>query len=153
MRGYKIGNLAARAGTNPPTIRYYEEIGLLRPADRARGGQRRYDDEDVRRLTIIRRCREFGFSVEQVRSLIAIQDLDRPCREADVISRAHLIAVREKLRELKSLEREITRFVERCEATCKGSTAQDCVMIEDLARERESTRATRKRRHRELIRQ
>ncbi len=83
MPQLRIGALAERAGTNAPTIRYYEEIGLLRPADRQAGGQRAYGEEDVRRLAFIRRCRDFGFSIEQVRSLVAlVQDRERSCMEA-----------------------------------------------------------------------
>ncbi|MBO0865344.1 MAG: MerR family transcriptional regulator, partial [Mycobacterium sp.] len=69
--GIKIGELARATGTTAPTIRYYEEIGLLPPAPRS-GGQRQYGDADVRRLTFIRRCRESGFPVEQVRVLASL---------------------------------------------------------------------------------
>ena len=72
MTNLKIGALAERTSTNAPTIRYYEEIGLLRPADRQAGGQRVYGDDDVKRLTFIRRCREFGFSINQVRVLVGL---------------------------------------------------------------------------------
>ena len=72
MSNLKIGALAKRTSTNGPTIRYYEEIGLLPQADRQAGGQRIYSEDDVRRLTFIRRCREFGFSVEQVRNVSTI---------------------------------------------------------------------------------
>ena len=83
MPQLRIGALAERAGTNAPTIRYYEEIGLLRPADRQAGGQRAYGEEYVRRLAFIRRCRDFGFSIEQVRSLVAlVQDRERSCMDA-----------------------------------------------------------------------
>ena len=68
MDALRIGALAERTGTNAPTIRYYEEIGLLRPPDRQRGGQRVYGEQDLKRLTFIRRCRQFGFPIEQVRS-------------------------------------------------------------------------------------
>jgi DNA-binding transcriptional MerR regulator len=67
MPTLRIGGLAERTGTNAPTIRFYEEIGLLRVAHRKSGGQRVYDEEDVKRLTVIRRCREFGFSIEQMK--------------------------------------------------------------------------------------
>ncbi len=67
MGGLKIGDLAARTGTTAPTIRYYEEIGLLPRADRQDSGQRRYGHEDIKRLTLIRRCRDFGLPIEQVR--------------------------------------------------------------------------------------
>jgi DNA-binding transcriptional MerR regulator len=63
MAGLRIGALASRMGTNAPTIRYYEEIGLLPRAHRRSGGQRIYSEEDVTRLTFIRRCRGFGFSI------------------------------------------------------------------------------------------
>ena len=72
MKGLKIGALADRTGTNSPTIRYYEEIGLLPSADRQAGGQRIYGSEDIKRLTFIRRCRDFGFPIEAVRSLAAV---------------------------------------------------------------------------------
>ena len=65
----KIGDRAERAGTNTPGIRYYEEIGLLPRPDRQEGNQRGYSDEDVRRLTFMRRCRDFGFSIEQARNV------------------------------------------------------------------------------------
>jgi DNA-binding transcriptional MerR regulator len=83
MPSLKIGNLAERTGTGAPTIRYYEEIGLLRSADRQSGGQRVYGDADVARLTFIRRCRDFGFSIEQVRSLVMlVQDPNTSCMHA-----------------------------------------------------------------------
>ena len=135
MPGLKIGALAERTGTNAPTVRYYEEIGLLPRADRQDGGQRRYSDEDVKRLTLIRRCREFGFPIKQVRSLAAlVQDPDRSCLEARDLAREHLAAVRAKLRELKALERSIASFVASCETGCAGGPGPDCTILEDLAK-------------------
>ena len=99
MPNLRIGALAERAGTNAPTIRYYEEIGLLRQADRQAGGQRAYGEEDVRRLMFIRRCRDFGFSIERVRSLVAlVEDRERSCMDARDLAQEHLMAVRAKLR-------------------------------------------------------
>jgi DNA-binding transcriptional MerR regulator len=72
MGNLKIGALAKQTGANVPTIRYYEEIGLLRSVGRQAGNQRVYSDADVKSLTFIRRCREFGFSIDQVRSLVAL---------------------------------------------------------------------------------
>jgi len=66
-----IGQLAKAAGVTTPTIRYYEEIGLLPPAGRSAAGQRIYVETDLERLTFIRRCRDFGFSIDQVRVLEA----------------------------------------------------------------------------------
>jgi len=130
----KIGRLAERTGTNAPTIRYYEQIGLLPRADRREGGQRTYDDDDVRRLTFIRRCRDFGFPIEQVRTLASLMgDRDRSCNEARDLAQEHLMAVRAKLVELQALERTIAGFVRSCDTACAGGPGPDCVILEDLA--------------------
>lgn len=130
----RIGGLAKRTGANAPTIRYYEEIGLLPPADRRDGGQRCFGEEDVKRLTFIRRCREFGFSIEEIRTLTALMtDTDRSCTEARDIAQRHLEAVRDKLVELKALERSIAGFVQTCDVSCCGGPGPDCSILEDLA--------------------
>jgi len=135
MADLKIGVLAKRTGTTVPTIRYYEEIRLLRQADRQTGGQRVYKAEDVKRLTFIRRCRDFGFSIEQVRSLIAIvQGKTRSCMDARDLTQQHLTAVREKLRELKALERSLVAFVAMCDSACDGGPGPDCAILDDLVR-------------------
>jgi DNA-binding transcriptional MerR regulator len=114
-------------------VRYYEEIGLLPPASRRHGGQRSYDEEDVGRLIFIRRCRDFGFSIEQVRVLATlIQDRERSCLEARDLGLAHLEAVRAKLDELNALERAIAGFVESCDSACAGGPGPDCVALSDL---------------------
>lgn len=134
MSGLKIGDLAERTGTNSPTIRYYEEVGLLPRPDRQEGNQRRYSEDDVRRLTFIRRCRDFGFSIEQVRTLVAlVQDRSRTCLEARDLAQAHLAKVRAKLRELRELERGIAGFVESCNIKCAGGPGPDCVILDDLS--------------------
>ena len=134
MRTLKIGALAGQTGTNAPTIRYYEEIGLLRSAGRQAGNQRVYGDADVKRLTFIRRCREFGFSIDQVRSLVAlVQDPASPCVQARDLAQEHLTAVRAKLAELKALERSLAAFVTDCDASCAGGTGSDCVILDDLS--------------------
>lgn len=143
MNDLKIGTLAKRTGTNAPTIRYYEEIGLLRSADRQAGGQRVYGDADVKRLTFIRRCREFGFSIDQVRSLVAlVQDPTLSCVHARDLAQEHLTAVRAKLAELKALERSIASFVTNCEASCAGGPGPDCVILDDLSRARNEAPGT-----------
>lgn len=131
----KIGALAERTSTNAPTIRYYEDIGLLPKANRMEGGQRRYTDADVSRLTFIRRCREFGFSIEQVRLLVSLQqDPARSCMEARDIAQQHLKAVRAKLSELRALERSIASFVKECDDQCAGGPGPSCVILGDLSR-------------------
>jgi MerR family transcriptional regulator, copper efflux regulator len=135
MPSLKIGNLAERTGTSAPTIRYYEEIGLLRSADRQSGGQRVYGDADVKRLAFIRRCRDFGFSIEQVRSLVMlVQDPSKSCMHARDLAYEHLAAVRAKLSELKALEGSIAAFVANCDSSCAGGPGPDCVIVDDLSR-------------------
>src|ERR671939_2128059 len=112
----KIGALAEQTGTTTPTIRYYESVGLLPRAERRGGGQRRYGVADVRRLQFIRRCREFGFSIVQVRDLVGlVEDDTRSCTEARDIAEAHLESVRAKLAELRTLEAELAKFMRRCD--------------------------------------
>ena len=130
----KIGALAERTGTNSPTIRYYESIGLLPRPHRRDGGQRSYGEADVKRLTFIRRCREFGFPIEKVRTLVRLtQDRARSCTEARDVAQEQLIAVRAKLAELKALERSLFSFVISCDTSCAGGPGPDCVILEDLA--------------------
>jgi MerR family copper efflux transcriptional regulator len=132
--GLTIGTLAERTGCNPPTIRYYEEIGLLPRPGRRVSGHRSYGEEDLRRLTFIRRCRDFGFPVEQVRALVALTESpDRDCAEARDVAQTHLEAVREKLAELHALEQTLADFVETCTAACAGGPANRCTMLEDLS--------------------
>jgi DNA-binding transcriptional MerR regulator len=135
MANLKIGAIAERTGANAPTIRYYEEIGLLRPADRQAGGHRVYGDTDIKRLTFIRRCREFGFSIDQVRALVAlVQDPQSSCMHARDLAQEHLAAVRAKLAKLRALERSIAAFVARCDSSCVGGSGSDCVVLDSLSR-------------------
>jgi len=135
MPNLRIGALAERTNTNAPTIRYYEEIGLLRSADRQSSGQRVYGDEDVKRLTFVRRCRDFGFSIDQVRLLVALmQDPKSSCMDARDLAQAHLAVVRAKLVELKALERAMVEFVASCNESCAGGAGPDCVILDDLSK-------------------
>jgi DNA-binding transcriptional MerR regulator len=131
---FSIGLVARRTGATVPTVRYYEDIGLLPPAARTDAGQRSYDESTVRRLVFIRRSRDFGFSIEQVRELVGLVDApDRPCAEARDIAAAHLAQVRQKLEELKALEVSLNAFVCGCDSACAGGPAVDCTILEDLA--------------------
>jgi MerR family transcriptional regulator, copper efflux regulator len=133
MASLKIGALARRVGVTPPTIRYYEEIRLLPRANRYHGGQRNYGDEDVRRLTFIRRCRDFGFSISEIRSLLALaQDRQRSCLDARDLAHAHWVRVRTKLRELEALERSIANLVADCETRCPHGPGTECTVLRDL---------------------
>lgn len=129
-----IGVLARQTGCTVPTIRYYEEIGLLPSGPRTEGGRRVYGQPAVRRLTFIRRCRDFGFSIEQVRELVGLVDEpDRPCIEVREVAARHLAQLREKLTELQALESSVAAFVCSCDTACAGGAAVDCTILEDLA--------------------
>lgn len=138
-----IGLVARRTGTTVPTVRYYEDIGLLPPANRTDAGQRSFDEATVRRLAFIRRCRDFGFSIEQVRELIGLVDEpDRPCAEVRDIAATHLAQVRRRLGELQALEAGLSAFVCSCESACAGGPAVDCTILEDLAVPADARRAS-----------
>lgn len=134
VRVFTIGALAKAAGVTAPTIRYYEDIGLLPPANRTVGGQRNYDQTDLSRLTFIKQCRDFGFGIDQVRVLLDLSiSSEKDCAETRDIAQAHLDEVRGKLLELKALERRLRAFVESCNAVCVGGPGRDCVVFKELA--------------------
>lgn len=143
---HSIGLVSRQTGCTVPTIRYYEEIGLLPPASRTEAGQRHYDEGTIRRLRFIRRCRDFGFSIDQVRELVGLGDHpDRPCAEARDIAARHLKQVRAKLDELTALESNLSAFVDSCESACVGGTAVNCTILEDLALPADETRIAQQR--------
>lgn len=129
-----IGSLAMATGLTTPTIRYYEEIGLLPAARRTEGGQRLYSQADVERLTFIKQCRDFGFSIDRVRLLVELSvSRERDCSETRDIAQAHLEEVQAKLRELRSLELRLKGFVTRCNEGCAGGPGAECVIFEDMS--------------------
>ena len=125
----RIGALARRTGATVATIRYYEEIGLLRPAVRS-GGQRTFDNEDVRRLSFIRRCRDFDFSIEDIRALLSLLHNGKSCTEARKLAEGRLAELRRRRVELQALEATITSLVTACANTCDGGSAPDCVILQ-----------------------
>jgi DNA-binding transcriptional MerR regulator len=125
----RIGDLARRTGTTVPTIRYYEQIGLLRPAVRS-GGQRTYDNEDVRRLSFIRRCRDFDFPIEDIRALLTLLHNGKSCTEARKLAEGRLAELRRRRAELQALEASIASLVTCCAETCDGGAAPDCVILQ-----------------------
>jgi DNA-binding transcriptional MerR regulator len=128
-----IGFVARQTGCTVPTIRYYEELGLLPAVARSDSGHRNYGADAVRRLAFIRRCRDFGFSIEQVRKFIGLLDQpDRPCVEARDIASKQLVKVRDKLAELRALEASLSAFVASCNAACAGGAAVGCTILEDI---------------------
>jgi DNA-binding transcriptional MerR regulator len=125
-----IGDLARHSGCKPETVRYYERIGLLPDATRSAGGQRRYDERAIRRLTFIRHARDFGFSIEAVRELLAMADHPAmPCDEVDAVAKHHLAEVESRLQRLKALRDELKRMVTQC----AGGQVKSCHIIEVLS--------------------
>lgn len=129
-----IGALASQTKTNVPTIRFYEEIGLLPRAQRAANGHRHYRDADLKRLSFIKRCRDFGFPIEQVRELVVLfEDGDRACIKVRDMAQTHLNTVREKLKEMRQLEVNLAAFVASCDEGCCTGPTRNCAIIEDLS--------------------
>ncbi|MBK5958238.1 MerR family transcriptional regulator [Rhodoplanes elegans] len=125
-----IGEAARRSGVKVPTIRYYEQIGLLAAPARTEGNRRLYTGAELHRLAFVRHARELGFDVEAIRTLLTLQDRpEQPCGEADAIAKARLAEVRARIAKLKALEEELTRMIDEC--AC-GRVA-DCRVIEILA--------------------
>jgi DNA-binding transcriptional MerR regulator len=128
-----IGQAASRSGCTTPTIRYYEEIGLLPPVGRTGNGRRAYGWPQVHRLTFIRRARDLGLSIGQVRDLLGTTDGDpSSCGDARDLIQAHIEAIRLKRAELDSLERALTGMAARCDATCAADPAETCTIFGDV---------------------
>jgi DNA-binding transcriptional MerR regulator len=129
-----IGALAKRAGSSVPTVRYYEEIGLIPKARRGRGGHRLYDESDLKRLAFVRRCRDFALPIARIRQLVSL--IDNPaqdCSKARDVAELQLTYVRKKLAELRALENGLSHFATACTGRCAGGPARDCVILEDLS--------------------
>lgn len=127
-----IGELGAAADTRVETIRYYERIRLLPRPARTSGNYRTYAPGDVHRLRFVRRARDLGFSIEQVRELLSLSDQrNRPCEAVDAIAREHLASVERKIAALQALRRELDSVVGRCES----GTIAECRIIDALSPE------------------
>ncbi len=131
MSALTIGKVARQTGVKVPTIRYYEEIGLLPEPGRSRGNQRLYGADAVKRLSFIAHARELGFSLEQIRALLNLaDDPDQPCEQANEIAAEHLREIESRMKRLRSLKKELLNIVHVC--TTNG-TVKDCRVIETLA--------------------
>ena len=130
-----IGDLAKRTGTKVVTVRYYEQIGLLPVPSRTAVNYRTYSNEHMRRLRFIRRCRDLGFTLDQIRDLLRLSSRkDEECAEVDRITARHLIEVERKIADLRRLARELRRLKNCCQG--KGIIA-DCRIIDALSPSRE----------------
>lgn len=125
------GRLAARTGCDAETIRYYERAGLLPAPPRSAGGHRLYTAVHVDRLRFVRRARELGFALDEIRTLLDLADIRyRSCARARDVAAGHLADVRQKLRDLRRIERTLTAMV----ATCADGMLPECPLIADLSR-------------------
>jgi Cu(I)-responsive transcriptional regulator len=125
-----IGDLAKATDTKVETIRYYERIGLLPKPARTRGNYRSYRPDQLRRLSFVRRARDLGFSLPQVRELLSLSDQRRrSCEAVDAIAREHLTEVDRKIADLAALRRELDSIISQC----GHGTVANCRIIEALS--------------------
>ena len=124
-----IGELSKRSGVNIETIRYYEKIKVLPAPSRAENGRRLYGPTERRILAFVRRSRELGFSLDEVRALLRLGGPEKAsCREVREIAAHHLDDIRAKIDDLRKLERLLTKTV----AQCTGTTAPECPVLDIL---------------------
>ena len=134
---YSIGEVSRRTGVKVPTIRYYENVGLLAAPARTEGKQRRYRDEDVSRLDFIRHARDLGFEIIDIRELLALSARpDQSCAEVDVITRRHLSTVERRIAQLSALRGELRRMLDEC----NHGRVSDCRVLETLSEVSQSRR-------------
>ena len=132
---YTIGQLSLETGCQVQTIRYYEEIGLLPPAARTRGNQRRFAETHRNHLSFIRHSRELGFSLETIRELLALADSpDASCDTVDQITRRHLEEINSRITRFASLKIELEHMLQRCNSDPEGANLiADCRILEVLS--------------------
>jgi MerR family mercuric resistance operon transcriptional regulator len=128
QKAFPIGTLAARTGVKIETVRYYERTGLLEAAARSSGGHRLYQDDQAARLGFIRRCRNLGFSLDDIRRLLAIVDGGVSCASVQEIALDHLGQIRQKIEDLQRMEKALAETSVRC----SGGNTADCAIIEAL---------------------
>jgi MerR family transcriptional regulator, mercuric resistance operon regulatory protein len=129
LDGIPIGKLSRLTGVNIETIRYYERVDLLRKPVRSAGGYRLYQSGDIGRLCFIRRARDLGFSLEEIRRLLDLADQkSRSCRRVHDIATEHLEEVRMKIADLRRMERVLADMVK----TCAQGTMPICPLLETL---------------------
>ena len=127
---FPIGELSKRTGVKVPTIRFYEQIGLLPAPLRTESNQRRYGKIEADRLNFIRHSRELGFEVEDIRALLNMAaEPQQSCHRADSIARSHLSEIDRRIASLQALRVELTRMIDEC----GHGRICDCRIIEALA--------------------
>lgn len=127
--GLSIGELSLRTGVNIETIRYYEKIGVLPAPPRTAGGRRVFGSRESRTLAFIRRARELGFSLDEIRALLNLgAPANASCAEVREIAARHLNEIREKIADLNKLEALLTKTIRRC----SGKSVPECPIIDVL---------------------
>ena len=126
---YPIGVLSAETGVNIETIRYYERIGLMPKPPRTDGRRRTFDAGHLKRLTFIRRGRELGFSIDEIRELLGLaRGQGLTCAKVKTMTETHIADIRSKVKDLRKLERVLNDLAARCH----GREAPDCPLLEAL---------------------
>lgn len=129
-----IGEAARRSGCSVATIRYYEEIDLIRPADRSAAGRRVFTRPDIERLRLIRRLRSMEFGIDAIRELLVAMSQTNSCLDVRDIAATQLAIVQVRRREIDALEQTLSGLAGRCSALCASGPQPDCTIIDDLAR-------------------
>ena len=125
----KIGDVADASGLPAKTIRYYEDIGLIRPA-RSLNGYRDFAESDVHKLAFLARSRSLGFSIEECRTLLSLyEDRERASADVKALAEAHLHRIDRKIAALEGLRGTLAELVARCH----GDARPDCPILDDLA--------------------
>jgi len=128
----KTSKLANKAGENKETIRFYEKKGLLSDPNRTDGGYRQYSQEDLERLVFIKNAKELGFSLSEIKELLAIADGDiYKCCDVRQIAESKLEYIDNQLKHLKKLKTTLTKLVTECQ---RAKTIENCPIIESLSK-------------------
>lgn len=125
-----IGELAKRAKVNVETIRYYQRIKLLSKPPQPPSGFRKYPETSLEKLSFIRRSKELGFSLADIRELLSLQQKDGACEEICSLAEKNLVNIRQRIQDLRALERDISELI----ASCRE--APDCVILKALEKGR-----------------
>lgn len=126
---FTIGYLARQTGVKIPTIRYYEQVGLLPKPQRTPGNQRIYEYRHLTRLTFIRHCRELGFSQAAIRDLLKLsENPDQPCDVVTDIARTQRDEINRRISQLTDLRSELNRMI----TACSGGPIKNCRIVEAL---------------------
>lgn len=128
-RAIAIGELSRRTGVNIETIRYYERIGMMPRPLRSQGGRRLYTQDQSRRLAFIKRARTLGFMLEEIRTLLALTSGAGACAEVKHVTEQHLEEVRQRIKDLRRLEKVLRDLV----AQCDSGRMSPCPVLESLS--------------------